>query len=302
MYHDIGTRSKCRRLAKAVFAEACYAWTFAAFPLELVVIDVLNFITSFKWTCVCVCSADCPSSARTAPRLANAAMKPAPASAASSTELRTAASTASGRSARRGSSAARTNARTRRVSSPRTVCSRHSVSHTHLYAHAADSPREAEPAPPPPTYPAPPESYYPYVYPHPYVAPPQDGQPHPEVPNGHVPHPPYYPGYPVYAPYAPYPGAPPMPYPPPAMPAPAPPKPPEATTNTVAPAEVNGDGNKTKKRSRVKSGEDGARGKKAKHGGDQVGGEAPRSMGQGEVTATAPAYAPVDSSRTMVAV
>ena len=196
---------------------------------------------------------------------------------------------------------ARTNARTRRGTSPRMVCSIHSVPHAHLYAHTADSPpREAEPAPPPPAYPAPPEGgYYPYVYPHPYVAPPQDGQAHPEVPNSHVPHPPYYPGYPVYAPYPPYPGAPPMPYPPPAIPAPAPPKPPETTT--VAPAEVNGDGTKTRKRARVKSGEDGARSKKAKHG-DQAGSEAPRSMGQGEAAATAPAYAPVDSSRTMVAV
>ena len=135
------------------------------------------------------------------------------------------------------------------------------------------------------------------MYTHPYVPPPQDGQPHPEVPNGHVPHPPYYPGYPVYAPYAPYPGAPPMPYPPPTLAAPAPPKPPEPTT--VAPAEVNGDAHKSKKRPRVKSGEDGARSKKAKHGGEQAGSEAPRSMGPGEAT---PAYAPVDSSRTMVAV
>ncbi|KAH9836105.1 uncharacterized protein C8Q71DRAFT_858118 [Rhodofomes roseus] len=158
-------------------------------------------------------------------------------------------------------------------------------------------------APPPAPYPAPPESYYPYVYPHPYVPPPHDGQPHPEgVPGAHVPHPPYYPGYPVYAPYPPYPGAPPMPYPPPTMaPPPAPPasKPPEPTT--VAPAEVNGNvASKNKKRSRVKSNEDGgARGKKAKHAGDfHADGEAPRAIVQGD---TAPVYAN-DASRTMVAV
>ncbi|TFY64756.1 hypothetical protein EVJ58_g2405 [Rhodofomes roseus] len=118
----------------------------------------------------------------------------------------------------------------------------------------------------------------------------------------HVPHPPYYPGYPVYAPYPPYPGAPPMPYPPPTMaPPPAPPasKPPEPTT--VAPAEVNGNvASKNKKRSRVKSNEDGgARGKKAKHAGDfHADGEAPRAIVQGD---TAPVYAN-DASRTMVAV
>ena len=65
---------------------------------------------------------------------------------------------------------------------------------------------------------------------------------------------------------------------------------------------MNGDTTKTKKRSRVKGGEDGSRSKKAKHGGEQAASEAPRSMGQGEAAAAAPAYAPVDSSRTMVAV
>ncbi|KZT69090.1 hypothetical protein DAEQUDRAFT_275260 [Daedalea quercina L-15889] len=167
---------------------------------------------------------------------------------------------------------------------------------------SGDQPTNGEGVPPPTPYAAPPEGYYPYVYPHPYVPPPHDGQPHPDgVPGGHVPHPPYYPGYPVYAPYGPYAGPPPMPYPPPAMAPPPISKPPE--TSTVAPAEVNGDAaHKHKKRSRVKSSEDtGARSKKTKHTGDPpTDSDAPRSIGQGE--AAAPVYAPVDSSRTMVAV
>ncbi|KZT07039.1 uncharacterized protein LAESUDRAFT_725384 [Laetiporus sulphureus 93-53] len=129
-----------------------------------------------------------------------------------------------------------------------------------------------QPAAPVP-YPVPPEGYYSYYYPHGYMPPTHDGQPHPEgVPNGngqHIPHPPYIP-VPMYAPFPPYSGAP-MPYPPPPMPTPAPASNAAPITNGRADPpshnEANGDSasTKNKKRVRAKNGDDGTKSRRTKH-------------------------------------